>query len=287
MTISPRGSAACGVIVGERREIAAAHLLVQLGEFAADRSLARSQAGGEVVERGCEARPGLEQHQRHRQAAEFGDAGAPLPFFPRQEAFEEKAVGRQPRDRERGEHRGCSGHRRNAVARSLCFAHQLEARIGHQGRAGVRNQRDGGARGEASDQLRAGFGRVMIVVGYERRGDPIVIEKLAGHPRVLAGNQVGRCQHFERPHGDVTQIADRGGDQVEAACQRWCNDRLALQHVAAAGGTVAACRGRWPLRGGLAHGGTVAVAAPLVMGRRIRHTFHPVNRRQCRMTIVD
>ena len=83
-----------GVVAGERREIAAAHLLVQLGELAADRSLARSQAGGEVGERGREARPGLEQHQRHRHAASSAMRARRCPSFPgRKPSKKKRSVG--------------------------------------------------------------------------------------------------------------------------------------------------------------------------------------------------
>ena len=56
---------------------------------------------------------------------------------------------------------------------------------------------------------------VVVVVGRERRRDAVVVEQLAGHARVLAGDQVGGGQHLERPQRDVAQIADRGGDEVQ------------------------------------------------------------------------
>src|SRR5262249_32569917 len=67
----------------KRREIAAPHLFVQLGELAAERGLARTEAGGEVGEGPHDACAGLEQDERCRDALELGDAGAaccfPLP----------------------------------------------------------------------------------------------------------------------------------------------------------------------------------------------------------------
>ena len=58
--------AACGIVARERRQIAAADFLVQLGEFAADRGGARAQPFGQVGKGGGQPLPALEQHQRRR-----------------------------------------------------------------------------------------------------------------------------------------------------------------------------------------------------------------------------
>src|SRR5262245_35480697 len=55
----------------ERCERAVTHLLVKLGQLAADRSLARPEAVSEVGERGGKARPRLEQYERRRDALEL------------------------------------------------------------------------------------------------------------------------------------------------------------------------------------------------------------------------
>ncbi len=70
----------CRASLRQRREIAAADFLVQLGEFAAQRRLAVAESGGEIGERCGDARSGLEQNKRRRNAAEFGDAAAPRGF---------------------------------------------------------------------------------------------------------------------------------------------------------------------------------------------------------------
>jgi hypothetical protein len=123
--------------VRERREIAAAHLLVQLGQLAADGGLPRTKPCGQIGERGGEARTRFEQHQCCRNARKLGDAGAPLPLLRRQEPFEEKAVRRQPCDRKRGKHGGRSrqcGHGMAGLARR---SRQLEPRVGDERRTGV------------------------------------------------------------------------------------------------------------------------------------------------------
>src|SRR5580704_6188356 len=64
-------------ILRQRRQIAAPDFFVQLGELAADRSLAGPKPGVEIGERSGETRPGLKQDQCRGNAGEFGDAGAP------------------------------------------------------------------------------------------------------------------------------------------------------------------------------------------------------------------
>src|SRR5262245_33790639 len=72
----------------ERVEIATPDLLVELGELAADRGLARTKLRGEVGERGRDARPGLEQNERRRNAFELVDARAPRFFLRRPKSLQ-------------------------------------------------------------------------------------------------------------------------------------------------------------------------------------------------------
>ena len=65
--------------------------------------------------------------------------------------------------------------------------------------------------------------RIVVVVGRERRGDGVAVEELSRHPRILAGDQVGAGQRVQRAQGDVAEIADRGGDDVQP--------RSELRHV--------------------------------------------------------
>ena len=99
-------------------------------------------------------RAALEQHQRRRDARELGDARAPLALLRRQEAFEEEPVGRQARDRQRRQRRRSARQRGDRMAGLARRAHQLEAGVGDQRRAGIRYQRDGPPGGEPREQLR-------------------------------------------------------------------------------------------------------------------------------------
>ena len=95
-------------------------------------------------------------------------------------------------------------------------AHQLVTGIGDQRRAGVRHQRDCLACGKTRKQLRPRFGGIVLVIGRERRRDAVAFGELAGDAGVLAGDDVGAGEQFERAQGDVAQISDRCRHQIEA-----------------------------------------------------------------------
>ena len=77
---------------------------------------------------------------------------------------------------------------------SLRRAHQLVAGIGNQRRAGVRHQRHRLAVRQPGEQLRPRLGRVMLVIGRERRRDAVALGQLARDACVLAGDA-----HRRRP----------------------------------------------------------------------------------------
>ena len=234
ITISPRGSGAAAVSRARVGSVAAPHLLVELGELAADRGLARPQPLGEVGERRRQPRAGLEQHERGRNAVELGNARAPRRLLRGQKSLEEEPVGRQRAHHQRRKHGGRAGQGRHARALLACRAHELVAGVGDQRGAGIGDERDGCALGEPCQQLGPGLGGVVVVIGRERGGDGVMVDELAGDPGVLAGDHVGRGQDFQRPHGDVAQVSDRGSDQVQAGSQRRRGHRLAMEDVAPA-----------------------------------------------------
>src|SRR5262249_61270219 len=95
-------------------------------------------------------------------------------------------------------------------------AHEFVTGIGHERRPRVRYQRDGGSLAEPSDELGAHMGRTVLMIRGKRSRNAIMVEKLAGDARVFASDEVGGGKDLQRPHGNVTQIADRSGDQIES-----------------------------------------------------------------------
>ena len=53
------------------------------------------------------------------------------------------------------------------------------------------------------------------MIGCQRGRDGVTVEQLAGHPRILAGDHVGRREGGERAQGDVAEIADGGSHDMK------------------------------------------------------------------------
>ena len=70
---------------------------------------------------------------------------------------------------------------------------------------------------------------VVLVVGGQRRRNAVVVEQPARDAGVLAGDDVGRGERFQRPDGDVAQVPDRGCDKMQAGREPRGLDRPARQ----------------------------------------------------------
>lgn len=55
----------------------------------------------------------------------------------------------------------------------------------------------------------------MLVIAGQRRRDVVAVEQDARRARVLGGDQTHLAQHPQRAQGDVFEIADGRGDDVE------------------------------------------------------------------------
>ena len=93
---------------------------------------------------------------------------------------------------------------------------QLEAGVGDERRAGVGDQRQRLALRDALQRARARLGGVVLVIGRERRLDPVAGEQRARDAGVLGEDRVGAGEDRERPQRHVAEIADRRRDDVEA-----------------------------------------------------------------------
>ncbi|MGY4465984.1 hypothetical protein ACVWWK_001666 [Bradyrhizobium sp. LB9.1b] len=194
----------------------ARNLLVQFGQLAADRGFAGPHDLGELRERVLHAVAGVEHHQRRIDAREFGQARSSRGRFRRQEPLEEEAVGRQRGDRQRRQHRGRAGQRVDRVAGGADLAHQLEAGIRDQRRAGVRHQRDGAALPQRLQDFWTGRFGVVLVILLELRRNGVALGQTPRDAGVLAGDDIDPGEGLQRPQRDVAEIADGGRDQMQA-----------------------------------------------------------------------
>ncbi len=96
----------------------------------------------------------------------------------------------------------------------------LAAGVGDAGRAGVRDDGDARAGLERGGELHGAASLVVHVVADGGGADVEVIEELLGLARVLARDFVDRTQDAEGAQGDVLEVADGRGDEIEAGGER-------------------------------------------------------------------
>ena len=140
-------------------------------------------------------------------------------FAGRKPSNRKRSVG-SPGGDQRRQHRRGAGQGGDRQSRLVGLPHELVAGIGDRGRAGIRDQRDGCALRDPSQQGRAHCRRIVVVVGGRRRCDAVMVQQLAADAGVLAGNQVRRRERLQGAHRDVAEISDRGRDEIKAAVSR-------------------------------------------------------------------
>ena len=91
------------------------------------------------------------------------------------------------------------------------------AGIGKRRRPGVAYQRQALAFLKEIQQLACGGALVVLVQGHGAGVDAVAREQRARGARVLAGDDIGLAQRFERARAGVGQIADRRGDDEQDA----------------------------------------------------------------------
>ena len=104
-----------------------------------------------------------------------------------------------------------------------CLKRQLAKTItgiGHQRRSGVRYQRHGFSGLQRGNELRSRFIGIVFVIGERTRADAITLKQDAGDAGILAGENIGRGQRFQRADGDIAKIADGCGDEIKRRLQR-------------------------------------------------------------------
>lgn len=87
------------------------------------------------------------------------------------------------------------------------------AGIRETGSAGIGNDGDFFAALGTCDEFRNALFFVVIVERDEWARDFEVVEELARMAGVLAGDEVGLAESFDGADGDVTEVADGGGDE--------------------------------------------------------------------------
>ena len=138
------------------------------------------------------------------------------------EALEGEAITGQPRDGERGEHRGGTG--RDGHGHALIGGGDDEpvAGIGHRGHAGVGDDEDAASRARLSDELGRPVPLVVLVEGEQAPAHAYAqpLSEREGPPSVLRGDDVGVREPRPQSCGGVPGVSDGSGRQGDGAAAR-------------------------------------------------------------------
>ncbi len=172
---------------------------MQLGQFAGDADLAFGQQLRQIGRGVGDAVAGLVEDQGPRIRRQRLQTLATRPGLGRQETLEGEAVARQSADRQRGHGCAGAGNRDHRNAGAACGAHQNEARIGDQRRAGVGDQRQRLTVPQLFDQALAELAFVVFMQRDHRPADSEVAQQLLAGPRVFGTDAIHRLEHLLRP----------------------------------------------------------------------------------------
>ena len=143
----------------------------------------------------------LEEDHGAAFGVEIREAGGPFAGLARQEPLEAEAVGGQPGERERGQHRGRAGRGGDGEPGGHGPFDQAEARVRDGRHAGVGHHHEGLA-GPHLVQEFAGLGGLVVLVVADDpagHGDAEVLDQAVQPPGVLGGDDVRRRQQFDQP----------------------------------------------------------------------------------------
>ena len=138
-------------------------------------------------------------------------------FVDGEESLKGKAPGGQAADGQGVHRRAAAGDGEHPHAVFRAQPHQILSGIRHSGGARVRHQGAGFPRQQPGEDGLSGGDVVVLVVADQRLFDVEVVQELDGHPGVLRGDEIRIFQGLHGSGGEVSQIADGGGHQIECA----------------------------------------------------------------------
>lgn len=116
------------------------------------------------------------------------------------------------------------------------FGDDAGAGIGDAGGSGIGDQRDNGAGAQAVGDFGRASGFIEPEVGDHGLPDVEVLEELTGVTGVLGGDEVAVAEDAEGAQGDVLEVPDGSGDEVErAGGERWRSGGFHGRTVAGSG----------------------------------------------------
>ena len=205
----------------EFRELAAAKLFVDLGDFAGETSLTIAEDCGCVGDGLGYTMGGLVEDQRAVFNAETFQSALAFAAAGRKEAEKEKFVIGKSGSRKSGEERRGARDRNDWDAMANGESDETMAGVGHERHASIAHQGDIGALFHGEDQFGRARKFVVLVIADERFVNVEVIQKLKRVAGVFAGDLVDFLENAKGAKRDVFEVADRSGDEVQPAGRGW------------------------------------------------------------------
>ena len=140
--------------------------------------------------------------------------------FLRQESEELEIAGGQAGGDEGAESGIGAGDGNDGDAGGDGFGDEPGAGIADAGHACIGDDGDESAVLQRGDQLGGTITLVVLMEADGRCGDGEVVEELLRLARVFAGDAVSVLENFKGAEGDVAEVADGRGDEVEAGSER-------------------------------------------------------------------
>jgi hypothetical protein len=169
-----------------------------------------------LIHRGSDAAGRFEEDEGESRGGGAGDEAAAFGLSAREETEEGEWARDESRGGNGGGKRGWSGDGRDRVAGGERGSNKRLTGVGDGGSAGVADEGDV-ARGKCFEEAVAAGTFVEGVVAEEWSLDAEMGEQAAGVSGILGGDQGDLAEDAQGAGGDVLQVADRGGDDVEVA----------------------------------------------------------------------
>ena len=204
----------------EFSELTATKFFVELGDLTGEAGITIAKNGGSVGDGVGDAVRRLVEDEGAVFDAEAFEGALAFAGTSGKEAEKDELVVRKAGGGEGGEERCRTGNGDDRDAMANGESDQAMAGIGDEGHASITDQCDGGTSFHGEHEFGSAGEFVVLVVADERLMDLEMIQEFEGVAGVFAGDLLDFFENAQGAEGDVFEVADGSGDQIEAATRR-------------------------------------------------------------------
>ena len=201
-------------------EFTATKFFVELGDLTGEAGKTIAENGGSVGDGVGDAVGRLVEDESAVFDAKAFEGALAFAGTSRKKTEKQELVVRKAGGREGGEERGGTGNGDDRDAMANGESDQAMAGIGDEGHASITDQCNGGTFFHGEHEFGSAGEFVMLVVADERLMDLEMIQEFEGVAGVFAGDLLNFFENAQGAEGDVFEVADGSGDQIEAAARR-------------------------------------------------------------------